>query len=399
MNAAAILVFAASATAVVVLLLAWVLRLRRRERQVLAELSPRPDEQPAAAAARLREQATLCGELPRLETRLDNLLRASPLPLILVDGERRIIALSASAEEELDQPRRRRGLLESLQSHDIDELVRQALEQGGPVETVVRLHAAGRRPFRVRLFPYRNQEQRECLIFLENLAEQVDYGRMRSQFAATVSHELRTPLAGIRALAESLGEKDLGDEDRRRFLGRLEAESSRLARLIDELLFLSELESGPGMDLRGDVPLQPLVAEVLAELRPLAERSEVQLENRVGPGVRLPLEARMARTVITNLVDNAVKYSGRGSRVEIGAEKQGDRVRVTVSDDGVGIDAEHLPHVFERFYRVDKSRSRHLGGTGLGLSIVKHIVENAGGEVEAESREGFGTSIKFILPL
>ncbi|HDY69659.1 MAG TPA: hypothetical protein ENH54_01830, partial [Actinobacteria bacterium] len=191
---------------------------------------------------------------------------------------------------------------------------------------------------------------------------------------------------------------ELGGADRVRFLDRVENESTRLAQLIDELLFLSELESGSEQDLKGDIPLRSLVDEIIEELRPKTDRFEVQMENRIPPEARLPLEGRMARTVLTNMIENSVKYSGRGSRVQLLAEKENGKVKVTVRDDGIGIDAEHLPHIFERFYRVDKSRSKRLGGTGLGLSIVKHIIETAGGEVTADSREGFGTSISFTLP-
>ncbi len=398
MNTAYSVIVAISVLTAVVLL-TYVIRLFRERRNIGAHLRPGPDENLVDAAKRVSEQAALCDEIPRLQVRLDMLLKTSPLPMIIVDREREIVSLSHSAEEKLDQPRRRRSLLESMESHELDDAVREALESQEPSEAVIRLYASGRRPFQVWLFPFLTQGSPECAIFLRDMAEMVDYDHMRSQFAATVSHELRTPLAGIRGLVESLKDPQLGGEDRKRFLERVEAESTRLAQLIDELLFLSELESGAEEDLKGDVPLRPLVDEVIEGIEPQARHFETSIENKVPEGLRLPLEGRMAGTVLTNMLENAVRYSGRGSRVELLAEKQPGSVRVTVRDDGIGIDAEHLPHIFERFYRVDKSRSKRLGGTGLGLSIVKHIIESAGGEVEAESREGFGTSISFSLPL
>ncbi|GBE58049.1 sensor histidine kinase YycG [bacterium BMS3Abin01] len=397
MNAPYSIIVAVSVLTAVVLL-TYVVRSRTERKKIVTCLQPGPEEGLVDAARRVGEQAALCDEIPRLKIRLDMLLKTSPLPMIIVNHECNIINLSHSAEQALDQPRRRRSLLESMESHELDDLVREALKSQTPADAVIRLYASGRRPFQIWLFPYRALETPECIIFLRDMAEKVDYGRMRSQFAATVSHELRTPLAGIRALVESLKDPELGGADRVRFLDRVENESTRLAQLIDELLFLSELESGSEQDLKGDIPLRSLVDEIIEELRPKTDRFEVQMENRIPPEARLPLEGRMARTVLTNMIENSVKYSGRGSRVQLLAEKENGKVKVTVRDDGIGIDAEHLPHIFERFYRVDKSRSKRLGGTGLGLSIVKHIIETAGGEVTADSREGFGTSISFTLP-
>jgi len=142
-----------------------------------------------------------------------------------------------------------------------------------------------------------------------------------------------------------------------------------------------------------------VASRVLEKLEPLARQFEVSIDTRIQPDLSLPLSERMAGTLLSNLLENAIKYSGRGSHVELSAEKEGRQVRIVIRDDGIGIDAEHLPHIFERFYRVDKSRSRRLGGTGLGLSIVKHVVESAGGEVRANSREGFGTEMIILLPL
>lgn len=398
MNTANGIILSLSLLAAIVLL-SFVIRYVTERRRLEAALDPRADESLEDAARRVAEQAAVCDEVPRLKIRLDKMLESSPLPVMIVDQDRKIVNLSRSAEDELDQPRRRRGLLETLESHELDDAAREALDSQRPVEAFIRLYASGRRPFQVWVSPYSAEHQQECIIFLRDMAESVDYSELRSQFAATVSHELRTPLAGIKAMVESLQDPELGPEDRQRFLSRVDNESTRLAQLIDELLFLSTLESGSEEDLCGDCVLRPLTDEILEGLEPMAAEFEVQLENMVPADIHLPLDGRMAATVITNMIENAIKYSGGGSHVEILAEKQAEAVKVTVRDDGVGIDAEHLHHIFERFYRVDKSRSKRLGGTGLGLSIVKHIVESAGGTVEIESREGFGTEISFTLPL
>ncbi len=380
------------------LMAALLLRLLKERSGLVAVLDPPRPELLLETARQLHEAAAAAERCDRAEQRLSQLVINSPMPVLLVDEAREIVALSASAEEELDQPRIRRGLLETLGSHELDEAASQALTSLKPSQRTVRLYAKGRRSFVAQLYPYRNGPRHECLIFLQNAAATVEFGELRSQFAATVSHELRTPLAGIRALVESLRDPDIGAEDASRFLKRLDHETSRLGQLIDDILFLSSLESG-GAEIQGVSDLRSVIEKVMEKLEPQTRRFGVRLEIGIPAGLQIPLPERMASTVMGNLMENAVKYSGRGSRVSVNAQREATTVNITVKDDGIGIDAEHLPHIFERFYRVDKSRSRHLGGTGLGLSIVKHVIESAGGQIRAESREGFGTEISFRLPL
>lgn len=398
MSTAYSIIFAISVLASVVLL-TYVIRMHTERNRMKAELKPHEDESLVDASSRVSEQAAFCDEVPRLKFRLDTILQTSPYPVMIVNEDRKIISQSHSAEDELDQPRVKRGLLETMESHDLDDMAREAMESQEPTDATLRLYASGRRPFRVWFFPYEAIGSKECVIFLRDVADKEDYSQLRSQFAATVSHELRTPLTGIKAMAESLKDPEISKEDKERFLNRMDRESSRLAQLIDELLFLSSLESGTAQDLSGECELKPLTDDVFSNLERLTARFEATTENLVPEGTKLPLKDRMANMVISNLVENAIKYSGRGSRIEVKAKRDAKQVKVTVSDNGIGIDPDHLPHIFERFYRVDKSRSKHLGGTGLGLSIVKHIIESAGGEIEIDSREGFGTSISFSLPV
>ncbi len=383
--------------AIVVMAIALTRLLLEREKLVSVLNAHKGESLEEAARSRIRAAGEVA-VVPLLESRLSQLFTHLPVPVILVDDRRIIIDLSARAEEELDQPRRRRGLLETLESHDLDEAAARAIASLRPEELDVRLYASGRRTYHARLFPYRREQARECLILLQDTSTVTDYGALRSQFAATVSHELRTPLAGIKALVESLQNPDIKPDDTARFLGRLDLETTRLAQLIDEILFLSSLESGAAQGLQGESDLGEVTARVLEKLAQPAEEREVTVKNEVPVGIKVPLAERMAATVVSNLVENAIKYSGRGSRIEVAAGKEGDRTRITVRDDGIGMDAEHLPHIFERFYRVDKARSRRLGGTGLGLSIVKHVVESAGGEVKASSRAGFGTEMTISFP-
>ncbi|MBI5869783.1 MAG: hypothetical protein HZB44_02320 [Actinobacteria bacterium] len=346
----------------------------------------------------LTAQADEAASLPLFKIRLERILLDSPLPVLLLDENQTIIDLSARAEEELDQPRRRRGLLETMGSHELDEAARTAMATLKPAVIIVRLYSSGRHTYQARLIPYRSQDSVECLIFLQDVAATMDFGELRSQFAATVSHELRTPLAGIRAMVEALQDPAISPDEAARFLDRVDQETQRLSQLIDEILFLSSLESGAAEAISGETDAAEAVEKIVIKLEQLAQQSDISIDNKVRPGLVLPLSERMAATVLTNLLENAIRYSGRGSHVSLNAEREAGGVRLSVGDDGIGIDAEHLPHIFERFYRVDKSRSRRLGGTGLGLSIVKHVVESGGGQVTAKSREGFGTEITLSFP-
>lgn len=371
----------------------------RNERSSIADiLRATAGTSPGKAALSLVARADEANALPLYKTRLERMLSDSPLPVMLLNKQRLIIDLSTRAEEELDQPRRRRGLLETMGSHELDEAVRTAMETLKPAILTVRLYASGRQTYQARLIPYHSGDEIECLIFLQDVAATMDFGELRSQFAATVSHELRTPLAGIRAMVEALQDPAISPEETSRFLNRVDLETQRLGQLVDEILFLSSLESGATEAISGETDAAAVVEKIVAKLEPLARKSEIGINNQVQAGLILPLSDRMATTVLTNLLENAIKYSGRGSKVELKSEKAGRGIKIFVKDDGIGIDAEHLPHVFERFYRVDKSRSRRMGGTGLGLSIVKHVVESGGGQVSAKSREGFGTEITLSFP-
>jgi len=373
-------------------------RLRKERASIAETVRPNGGTSLEAAVRSLAARADEAAALPLFKTRLERMLLDSPLPVLLLNEQRLIVDLSARAEEELDQPRRRRGLLETMGSHDLDEAAQSAMASLKPAIVTVRLYAGGRQTYQARLIPYRSGDAVECLVFLQDVAATMDFGELRSQFAATVSHELRTPLAGIRAMVEALQDPAISPEEADRFLSRVDHETQRLGQLVDEILFLSSLESGAAEAISGEADAAEVIEKLVTKLEPLARQSDISINNQVRPGLVLPLSDRMATTVLTNLLENAIKYSGRGSHVELNAERVGEVIKVVVRDDGIGIDAEHLPHIFERFYRVDKSRSRRMGGTGLGLSIVKHVVESGGGEVSAKSREGFGTEITLSFP-
>lgn len=251
--------------------------------------------------------------------------------------------------------------------------------------------------------PLAGRESPALLFVLHDISRQKRLENVRKEFVANVSHELRTPLSVIKGYVETLvdGHDAMPIHDRDRFLKTIQRHTERLNSLLEDLLVLSRLESAqPGLS-RERLNLGRMLDETLADFRSRPGASGHRLELEVEPTLPLVLaDPLKVDQVLDNLLSNALKYTPRGSCITVTARIQGvNTVEVAIRDDGPGIPVEDLPHIFERFYRVDKGRSREKGGTGLGLSIVKHIVQLHGGRVWAESRVGAGTTFFFTLPV
>jgi two-component system, OmpR family, phosphate regulon sensor histidine kinase PhoR len=221
---------------------------------------------------------------------------------------------------------------------------------------------------------------------------------VRRDFVANVSHELKTPLTVIRGYAETLAAEDVPAEARRDFLAKVLANARRMQQLVDDLLDLSRIESGTWAPRPERLRLAPLVEEAWAALAPRAAAGRLTFHPRVDPSVAIVADPQAARQILGNVLDNSVRYTPAGGTVSVTAAAGPRGTWVEIADSGVGIPGEHLPRIFERFYRVDPARSRELGGTGLGLAIVKHLVEAHGGRVEARSALGAGTTIRILFP-
>ena len=353
-------------------------------------------------AQRAREDAArLDAELAVAERRGRQVLRDLPFVAMRVDRDGRLVEANPVAVERFPFLVAGMTVLEAFSEHRLARHVDAALEGLSRQSFEVRLFAGGRRTYRAAVEPYEVGEvgeAREALVFLTDQSEAVAYQELRSQFVANVSHELRTPLTGLRGLLEALDDPQMDPETRRDFVSRAASETQRLEALITDILFLTELETTPGLPSSSRSDLALAAAATVADLQDMAEEHGVRLELHADGPAWTPLTDRMAATVVRNLVENAVKYAGPGATAATTVGREGDAVTLTVADDGAGIPERHLPHVFERFYRADPSRSKRLGGTGLGLSIVKHIAERFGGRAEASSREGFGTTITVTLP-
>ncbi len=277
---------------------------------------------------------------------------------------------------------------------DLERLVAEASLSGQAVAEDVTLWVPGAKPARARAVPLADGA---TVLLLSDLSETYRIDRVRRDFVANVSHELKTPVAAIRALAETAGTA-LATEDHAtatRFVERLGVEASRLASLVVDLLDLSRVEAQAEFELT-PVAVDSLLAEAADRARAVAEVKEIEL---VVQETEIEIDADSAQLTmaVKNLVDNAVRYSERG-KVELAAVCRAEWVAISVADQGIGIPTDEIPRIFERFYRVDKARSRATGGTGLGLAIVRHVAENHGGRVEVESELGSGSTFTLLLP-
>lgn len=204
------------------------------------------------------------------------------------------------------------------------------------------------------------------------------YDELRASFTAAVSHELRTPLARLMALLESA---TLSESDAPQLLEQARAEVIQMNELIDEVLFLSELETGREVVSLGWTAVAPIAASAFSELADSAERANVALRTELAPGFELPLRPRLLRVLLENLAANAIRYAGEGATFSLNGRQEDAALVLEGVDDGIGVSADDLPRLFERFYRSDHARASR--GTGLGLAIVKHVVVSAGGTVTA----------------
>jgi signal transduction histidine kinase len=256
--------------------------------------------------------------------------------------------------------------------------------------------------FKVNGVPIMREENIEgAILVFHDITELRRLERMRQDFVANVSHELRTPLSSIKGYAETLLHGALDDKvNARDFVGIIHHDSERLSKLIDDLLNLSKIESGKIKMIFLPVELPALIRRIAAVLENQAKARSILLTVNAPQGLPKVLadESRLSQ-VILNLLDNAVKYTPEDGSVKISANSQDGFVQVDVTDTGLGIPDEDIPRIFERFYRVDKARSRELGGTGLGLSIVKHIVSAHNGQVWVSSQLGKGSTFSFTIPV
>lgn len=330
--------------------------------------------------------------------RLDALLEALPAGVIIVSPSGRIAAVNASAAAMFGiAPERAvgRALIESIRSYELDRRVNAALAHGVEDSSDLTFIAATERRLHVATRPVeRGDGKREALVVAVDRTRVVELESMRRDFVSNVSHELRSPLTAIKIMTETL--QDGADPAAtKEFLENIARETDRMIALVADLLDLARLESGK-LDVRLEsVDLGALVRDAVRSQSSRASKLGIRLEASTPAGAATIAGDRdMLTQVIVNLLDNALRNTPAGGNVTARVAIDGAWVAVEVEDTGVGIASDALPHVFERFYVVDRSRAKSKGGTGLGLAIVKHIVEAHGGSVHAESELGRGSMFR-----
>src|SRR4051812_21331117 len=287
---------------------------------------------------------------------------------------------------------------EVLARDAVDELLHTALG-GVTSQRELQLYGPPRQVLQLRSFPLRRDgEVVGAVAFTRDVSESRRVESVRRDFVANVSHELKTPIGALGLLAETMAATDDANVVQQ-LADRVVREADRLSRIVDDLLDLSQIEAQEA-PARAPIPVPLLVSEAVDLVQAAADLAEVPI--RVAPeppDIEIACDRRQMRSALMNLLDNAIKYSGPGQPVEVGAHVVGDCIELVVRDHGIGIPSRDLERIFERFYRVDRARSRDTGGTGLGLAIVRHVVQAHGGEVTVTSSEGEGSTFTIQVPI
>jgi signal transduction histidine kinase len=309
----------------------------------------------------------------RLDPALDELRLEARRGRALVEESREIVVVLDEEDRIVAASRRARELMSGL---DEGAVAPEALQQADTLS-----------------IPYEVDGRRETIIYARDSGDMAAYEELRAGFTAAVSHELRTPLARVLALLETA---TLPGSDIMELVEQAQGEVDQIRELIDDILFLSELESGHEVVGLGTTRVFPIVVEVVESLQEQSVRADVAIEVEADEDVELPMRPRMIRVVVQNLVQNAVRYAGPGAHLSLTLRHENGGVTLIAADDGVGVLPEDVPRLFERFYRGDRARASR--GTGLGLAIVKHVINSAGGTVEAQGARGEGLTIRCFFP-
>ncbi len=371
--------------------------------------SPLPetnDELGALARSLSRMASQLRNLVDRLSlesARLETILASMVEGVLAVDTELRVtfsnhsFASLVGARYPIPE---RLPLLELVRDPGLMDMLNRVLASGEPLKQRLQLPAAEGRLFEVQAAPLAGRSRRGAIAILHDITDLERLERVRKDFVANVSHELRTPLTAIRGYAETLLDGALEDgENSRKFLQTIEAHAIRLSNIASDLLTLSELESGKPVAELHRIQVRAALEAALHTVEPEARVRNVRLVCGKIEAFEVMGDKVRFEQALLNLLDNAVKFNHAGGEVRVEASRTADgRTCITIADTGVGIPSEDLSRIFERFYRVDKARSREVGGTGLGLSIVKHVVERMNGVITVESQLGKGSTFRVLLP-
>ncbi|HHK42557.1 MAG TPA: PAS domain-containing protein [Planctomycetaceae bacterium] len=345
-------------------------------------------------------------QLSQRQGELDAILASMVEGVVAVDNDGRVFTMNRAASEMLavdSSQAQGRPLLEVVRHPGLLQLVESVLTERCSQESELTLHGDRELTVRAQAAALAAPDATilGAVVVLEDITRLKRLEEVRREFVANVSHEIKTPMTSIQGYLETLVEGDVHDpEDVRRFLKIAVKQSRRLGAIVDDLLALAHLEEQEeSQSVRlSPHPLRPVLEDAIEWARSLAGQRGITLKLDCSDDLVAPINAPLLEQALTNLLDNACKYSESDTQVRVVAKRYGAEVWIDVIDQGCGIESRHLPRLFERFYRVDRSRSRKLGGTGLGLAIVKHIARVHGGEVTVSSTPGEGSRFTLKLP-
>ncbi|MBI4454843.1 MAG: phosphate regulon sensor histidine kinase PhoR [Acidobacteria bacterium] len=334
--------------------------------------------------------------------RLRTILEGMGEGVLMMDPHGNVEFINPACRQMLDLPGQVQGrkMIEVVRQLELEKAMHHAVTAKRSQKLELELQAL-RKDVSVNLYPILKESSVSgVVVVFQDVTELRRLENLRKDFVANVSHELRTPLTSIRGYAETLlSEADLDERTRHEFHSIIYKNATRLSALINDLLQLSSLESRRETLERETLDLREVAQSVLTSMHNSLADKKLKCSLVSDPEVTVQGNRRGLEQVFYNLLDNAIKYTPEGGSVDVKIHKNEGKIRVAIKDTGIGIPAEDLPRIFERFYRVDKSRSREMGGTGLGLSIVKHLVQLHGGTIEVESRPNEGSTFIFQLPI
>lgn len=332
--------------------------------------------------------------IPLLETMRESVIIVGKDTRILISNTAAYNAFGRKNDSLVDK-----RLSEIIRDFDLHEAFRAALEEGKISDIKIEILNFDRRKYDVHTAPFELNGKKCAIGFFYDITKIEHLKNVRQEFLSNISHELRTPLTSILAFVETLEDGAINDETNNlRFLGVIRKNAERMHRLIDDISELSMIESGR---VRVEIKprhLAPCIEEIFTNFYSKALERNIRLKSEVAEDTIVFADAVRLEQMLTNLIDNAVKFNREGGSVTVSHKRSDEKDYISIADTGEGIPNDHLPRVFERFYRTDRARSREIGGTGLGLAIVKHLARLHGGEVSAASNPGYGTTFTFELP-
>lgn len=334
---------------------------------------------------------------------LKNIFQSMVEGIIVVDYKTQIVTVNNAAEKIFNINKdtvQGKLFLEAVANNALGEIINMVLGKGELLQNELSIVWPVNKIFRINAAPIFEQSVvKGCLLVVHDITEIRKLETVRKDFVANVSHELKTPLTSIKGFVETLLEGALDDkENAKYFLKIIDEHTNRLSSLINDLLELSYLESKAVKLVVTKMNISVLVNKVISGFKVQAKNNNVKIINSLSDDLIFNVDGHKVEQVFTNLIDNAIKFNKKDGQVKIYSEDLKQHIRIVVEDSGSGIPPEDIGRIFERFYRVDKMRSKEMGGTGLGLAIVKHIVELHDGRVGVESIEGLGSKFWFILP-